>query len=104
MSEKLTGDFRKFMDKSFLGAWDLDEGKDTVPGIRQGIETEDVILHNHLDGWLLGGNDLHRLDEFQECHSLGSLFPLLPPRNIPQEAAECRLDSILWQLHSVSSG
>ena len=30
MSEKLTGDFRKFMDKSFLGAWDLDEGKDTV--------------------------------------------------------------------------
>ena len=30
MSEKLTGDFRKFMDKSFLGAWDLDEGKDTI--------------------------------------------------------------------------
>lgn len=30
MSEKLTGDFRKFMDKSFLGAWDLDEGKDTL--------------------------------------------------------------------------
>lgn len=30
MSEKLTGDFRKFMDKSFLGAWDLDDGKDTV--------------------------------------------------------------------------
>ena len=30
MSEKLTGDFRKFMDKSFLGAWDLNEGKDTV--------------------------------------------------------------------------
>lgn len=30
MSEKLTGDFRKFMDKSFLGAWDLNDGKDTV--------------------------------------------------------------------------
>ena len=30
MTERLKGDFRKFMDKSFLGAWDLDEGKDTV--------------------------------------------------------------------------
>ena len=30
MSEKLTGDFRKFMDKSFLGAWDLNDGADTV--------------------------------------------------------------------------
>ena len=30
MSEKLSGDFRKFMDKSFLGAWDLDEKNDTV--------------------------------------------------------------------------
>ena len=30
MSERLQGDFRKFMDKSFLGAWDLDEDKDTV--------------------------------------------------------------------------
>lgn len=30
MSEKLTGDFRKFMDKSFLGAWDLNDDSDTV--------------------------------------------------------------------------
>lgn len=30
MTEKLTGDFRKFMDKSFLGAWDLNDGKDTI--------------------------------------------------------------------------
>ena len=30
MSERLQGDFRKFMDKSFLGAWDLDEDKDTI--------------------------------------------------------------------------
>ena len=30
MSEKLSGDFRKFMDKSFLGAWDLNENGDTV--------------------------------------------------------------------------
>ena len=30
MSEKLSGDFRKFMDKSFLGAWDLNETGDTV--------------------------------------------------------------------------
>lgn len=30
MTEKLTGDFRKFMDKNFLGAWDLNDGADTV--------------------------------------------------------------------------
>lgn len=30
MSEKLTGDFRKFMDKNFLGSWDLNETGDTV--------------------------------------------------------------------------
>ena len=30
MSERLQGDFRKFMDKNFLGAWDLEEGNDTV--------------------------------------------------------------------------
>lgn len=30
MSEKLIGDFRKFMDKSFLGAWDLNDKDDTV--------------------------------------------------------------------------
>lgn len=30
MSEKLKGDFRKFMDKSFLGAWDVPDGSDLV--------------------------------------------------------------------------
>ena len=28
MSERLTGDFRKYMDKSFLGAWDIPDGSD----------------------------------------------------------------------------
>ena len=30
MSEKLKGDFRKFMDKSFLGSWDLPESGDLI--------------------------------------------------------------------------
>ena len=30
MSERLKGDFRKFMDKSFLGAWDVPNGEDLV--------------------------------------------------------------------------
>lgn len=30
MSNKITGDFRKYMDKSFLGSWDLNETGDTV--------------------------------------------------------------------------
>lgn len=30
MSERLKGDFRKFMDKSYLGSWDLNEKGDTV--------------------------------------------------------------------------
>lgn len=30
MSEKLKGDFRKFMDKSFLGSWDVPDGSDLV--------------------------------------------------------------------------
>lgn len=30
MTEKLKGDFRKFMDKSFLGAWDVPDGSDLV--------------------------------------------------------------------------
>lgn len=30
MSERLTGDFRKFMDKSFLGSWDVPDGSDLV--------------------------------------------------------------------------
>lgn len=41
MTEKLQGDFRKFMDKSFLGAWDLDEGQDTVLTIDH-VEKNDV--------------------------------------------------------------
>ena len=30
MSEKLTGDFRKFMDKPFMGAWDVPDSGDLV--------------------------------------------------------------------------
>ena len=30
MSERLSGDFRKFMDKSFLGSWDLPDGTDLI--------------------------------------------------------------------------
>lgn len=30
MSEKLTGDFRKYMDKSFFGSWDVPDGSDLV--------------------------------------------------------------------------
>ena len=30
MSEKLRGDFRKFMDKSFLGFWDVPDGSDLI--------------------------------------------------------------------------
>lgn len=41
MSEKLTGDFRKFMDKNFLGAWDLNDNGDTVLTIDH-VERNDV--------------------------------------------------------------
>lgn len=30
MSKRLTGDFRKFMDKSFLGAWDIPGNSDLI--------------------------------------------------------------------------
>ena len=30
MSEKLTGDFRKYMDKPFLGAWDVPDSGDLI--------------------------------------------------------------------------
>lgn len=30
MSERLSGDFRKFMDKSFLGFWDVPDGSDLI--------------------------------------------------------------------------
>lgn len=30
MTERLKGDFRKFMDKSFLGSWDVPDGTDLV--------------------------------------------------------------------------
>jgi len=30
MSEKLSGDFRKYMDKPFLGAWDIPDNNDLV--------------------------------------------------------------------------
>lgn len=30
MAERLTGDYRKFMDKNYLGAWDVPDGDDLV--------------------------------------------------------------------------
>lgn len=30
MAERLTGDYRKFMDKNYLGAWDIPDGDDLV--------------------------------------------------------------------------
>lgn len=30
MTEKLSGDFRKYMDKSFLGSWDVPDGGDLI--------------------------------------------------------------------------
>lgn len=30
MSDRLTGDFRKYMDKSFLGSWDVPDGGDLI--------------------------------------------------------------------------
>ena len=30
MSSKLTGDYRKYMDKNFLGSWDLPDGEDLI--------------------------------------------------------------------------
>ena len=30
MSSRLTGDFRKFMDKNYLGSWDVPDGEDLV--------------------------------------------------------------------------
>lgn len=30
MANRLTGDFRKFMDKNYLGAWDVPDGEDLV--------------------------------------------------------------------------
>lgn len=30
MGERLSGDFRKFMDKSFLGSWDVPDDKDLI--------------------------------------------------------------------------
>ena len=40
MGEKLTGDFRKFMDKNFLGAWDVPEGKDLILTINYATREE----------------------------------------------------------------
>ena len=30
MSNRLTGDFRKFMDENYLGSWDVPDGEDLV--------------------------------------------------------------------------
>jgi hypothetical protein len=38
--EPLTGDFRKYMNKNFLGAWDVPDGKDLVATIDYGTLDE----------------------------------------------------------------
>lgn len=41
MSSRLTGDFRKYMDKNFLGSWDVTKGTDLVLTIDH-VEVNDV--------------------------------------------------------------
>jgi len=41
MSSRLTGDFRKFMDKNYLGSWDVPDGEDLVLTIDH-VEQNDV--------------------------------------------------------------
>lgn len=41
MSSRLTGDFRKFMDKNFLGSWDVPDDEDLVLTIDH-VEQNDV--------------------------------------------------------------
>lgn len=41
MSEKLTGDYRKFMDKNYLGSWDIPEGEDLILTIAS-VERDEV--------------------------------------------------------------
>lgn len=45
MTEKLSGDFRKFMDKSFLGSWDVPDGGDLVLTIDY-VSKDDVQNEN----------------------------------------------------------
>ena len=60
MTERLKGDFRKFMDKSFLGAWDVPDGGDLVLTIdhvsRDDVQNEKghekkMALHFKEDGY-----------------------------------------------------
>lgn len=41
MSSRLTGDFRKFVDKNYLGSWDVPDGEDLVLTIDH-VEQNDV--------------------------------------------------------------
>ena len=41
MSNKLTGDYRKYMDKNYLGSWDIPEGEDLILTISN-VEQDDV--------------------------------------------------------------
>lgn len=40
MTERLTGDYRKFMDKNYLGAWDVPEGEDLILTIDHAAKDE----------------------------------------------------------------
>ena len=41
MAERLTGDYRKYLDKSYLGSWDVPDGEDLVLTIDH-VEQNDV--------------------------------------------------------------
>lgn len=41
MSSRLTGDYRKYMDKNYLGSWDIPEGEDLILTISN-VEQDDV--------------------------------------------------------------
>ena len=40
MAERLTGDYRKFMDKNYLGSWDVPDGEDLVLTIDHAEQNE----------------------------------------------------------------
>ena len=40
MAERLTGDYRKYMDKNYLGAWDVPEGEDLILTIDHAAKDE----------------------------------------------------------------
>ena len=40
MAERLTGDYRKYLDKSYLGAWDIPDDGDLILTIKEAVRDE----------------------------------------------------------------